>query len=717
MKLRTLLTALLCLALCVVFCVSCNQNRPPEPHALDDPYYYVSPDGDDSNPGTEKAPFATINAAKKAISERGADAPKIPITVRIMAGTYKIDQCIEFGESDGGTEAAPIVYEAFGGEVIITGGMSLKGSDFGPLTEEERSRLHGDAVDKVLKLDLTKYGLTKDDWGELSVTGTYNTGNMYDDGIVSPPWCELFINDERHTLARYPNEGYLTTTSPIEEGDALMPMTKDPEYTDAEWWALRNPKGDINGIDHDTAVRAAAWATLDGVWMFGYPRFDWADMSSPVTAIDPEANSMSTKYVSIYGLKENAHYYFYNVFEELDTPGEWYLNRETGELYVYSNANLAEAEITLSLHSDSLIRSSAANYLTFRGITFTSTRGGDALNLRGSNLKLENCVIKNVAGNAVQMVGSNNYIGGCEIYAIGCGGIVLDGGDRATLTPSGTVVENNHIHHFGQIYRTYSPALSVPGVGHVIRGNVIHDAPHMAIGFGGNDNIFEYNEIYSVCLESDDAAAIYGGKDFTAQGNIFRYNYFHDIYSIAEASAGVFAIYCDDAMGGSIVEHNVFRNCQGAQFYHGGHNMIFRENLIIDKTEKSICSVRLHSYAYPEDLYPGGVHEQNLNKVPYTNEIWTERFPQVQEYLTWTIREQSFPHYCDISNNIIINHLPIETNFTWDKEIRQNKIDNNLFLDTTPEADLGKLCEEVLSTLMEGFDAIPFSQIGSNRTK
>jgi hypothetical protein len=31
------------------------------------------------------------------------------------------------------------------------------------------------------------------------------------------------------------------------------------------------------------------------------------------------------------------HYYIENIFEELDTPGEWYLDHDTSTLYVYPN--------------------------------------------------------------------------------------------------------------------------------------------------------------------------------------------------------------------------------------------------------------------------------------------------------------------------------------------------------------------------------------------
>ena len=51
--------------------------------------------------------------------------------------------------------------------------------------------------------------------------------------------------------------------------------------------------------------------------------------------------------------------------------------------------------------------------------------------------------------------------------------------------------------------------LDLDGVGNRVAHNLIHHAPHQAIGFGGNDHVIEFNEIHNVCYESNDAGAIY----------------------------------------------------------------------------------------------------------------------------------------------------------------------------------------------------------------
>ena len=65
---------------------------------------------------------------------------------------------------------------------------------------------------------LKKLGLTKADWGNSSPIGSYNTGDRYDNADTSAMSCELFFNDTRMKLARYPDAEYLYTVKPVREG-------------------------------------------------------------------------------------------------------------------------------------------------------------------------------------------------------------------------------------------------------------------------------------------------------------------------------------------------------------------------------------------------------------------------------------------------------------------------------------------------------------------
>ncbi|MBR5445938.1 MAG: right-handed parallel beta-helix repeat-containing protein, partial [Clostridia bacterium] len=489
--------------------------------------YYISPNGCDANPGNREAPFATFDAARLAVQQHKGEAA----TVTVLAGSYRIDT-LRFTEADSGSPECPVTYEAEG-TVLLIGGLPLSADDFEPLTTEEKKRLHGDAVEKVVKADLKKYGLTRRDWGEICAIGSHGSANKYDGAVTSPMWCELFVNDTRMEIARYPDEGFLYTEDVIREGKCKEP-TGQARLTDAEWRALRNPIGDIRRIDADTAERVKNWKSFDDVWTYGYPKYNWADESTPITALDPVERTMETTYVSIFGAREHAPYYFFNVLEELDVPGEWYLDRENGILYLYPPTDLYTADICLSLSAVPLLKLENVTDVTFRGFTFMATRS-DAMEIAGSRITIDGCEIKNVAGWAVSVNGNACTVKNCSIHHTGQGGIRINGGDRMNLTSSENRILNNHIHHIAEIYRTYRPGVSISGVNCLVAHNCIHDSAHMAISFSGNEHIIEYNEIHSVCKIADDSSAIYAGRDYTTCGNVIRYNYFHDMSSDAAA--------------------------------------------------------------------------------------------------------------------------------------------------------------------------------------
>ena len=675
--------------------------------------FYVALNGNDGNAGTKEHPFATITRARDAVRGQIRQGLREPITVLVKEGVYYTGN-ITLDETDSGTEEFPITYEAVG-NVVLNGGIQLCARMFEPLTREEKSRLHGLAAENVLRVDLHKLGISRRDYGEMCVTGSHHTGDRYDGAVLSPLWCELFVNDMRQTIARYPNEGFLYTEAPVREGDGLESKITGKviyRYTLEEWEKKRNPVSDIYGLDADTAKRAATWKTLRDVWMFGYPTWNWAGMSTPIVRIDGEKGEMETQMVSRYGMKSHAPYYFYNVFEELDTPGEWYLNRDTGFLYLYPPCPLSEAEITLSLLTESILTMKNVSYVRIKGLTFSATRA-DALTLTGNHLTVENCTVKNIAENAMVIKGDHIRVCGCEMHHLGRGGVVIDGGDRVTLTPSYNILENNHVHHISEIFTTYQPAFSLNGVGNLCRNNLIHDSTHMAIYFSGNDHVIEYNEIHDVCKTADDSSAVYAGRDYSTQGTVIRFNYFHDIKSVAKNEVGVYAVYCDDNLGKCTIVQNVFVRCQSALLLHGGHNMTFRGNVIAEACPKTKNALLFGRYHYWDDLLPEGLHMKRLNEVPWQSEIWLKAYPQIAEYLSWhPEHEQRFPHYADISGNVIIDHAPIETNFAWDDPRYKNKMENNVYLENVPMRDLGYLCRKYLPETVADFQPIPFENIG-----
>ena len=183
--------------------------------------------------------------------------------------------------------------------------------------------------------------------------------------------------------------------------------------------------------------------------------------------------------------------------------------------------------------------------------------------------------------------------------------------------------------------------------------------------------------------------------------------------SEADNHIGIFGMYCDDNLGGCTIVGNVFEHCQSALLLHGGHDMVFSNNLIIGACPKSAVSVFFHAYGYWHDLEEGGTHGENLALVPWQSEVWRRAYPHLAEYLTWDPEtEQRYPHYCTLSNNVTIAHKPWHMNFAWDDERFHNRMEDNTVLDEMPKEDLLTLCREVLPAEIPGFAPIPLEKMG-----
>ncbi len=587
--------------------------------------FYVSTKGDDSNPGTKSSPFLTIEKAVDAV--RNTDkTDKNGITVLIETGEYSVNALSLSGlNSD---ENCPVAFIGYGnGETVINAGIALSTKDFSTADSypEIADRLSIDA-ENVLVLDLTKapYNLTASDWGRLYPIGTYNTAGDYQGDTTGPVYSELFVNDKRQTLARYPDEGYLYTGEVLQTGIEIS--TPD---------ANGDPATDKYRISDDLAKRIASWQDKESVWMYGYWKYDWADGSSPIGSFSESEKTLSPKYRSFYGTKEDAPYYFYNCLEELTAAGEWYLDRETGLLCVYAPENKDTATYNLSLSLSPAITVNA-DYVTLDSLTVKGSRH-NGIEIYGNNNTVTNCKIINVSYGAIVANGNNNTFSHNEIAHVGGGGISVTGGDKTTLTKGNNLVTNNIIHDWGEIYRTYRYAVDFGGVGNVCSNNEMYNAPHGAVTYDGNLHVFEYNLIYNVCLLSDDAGAIYAGRSWISYGNVIRYNLIHSIGADGHKPDG---IYLDDALSGQTVYGNVLINIPKYAIHAGGgRDNCIENNLIVNAGEQAI---KYDDRARDGALNGGWFNEHvaentgdmwsGLRSSPYKTEAWLDAFPQYKNF-------------------------------------------------------------------------------------
>ena len=630
---------------------------------VDDADFYVSPDGSDDNDGSFEKPLATIEKARdlvRATDKTGRNG----VTVALKAGEYRVKGVV-FTAEDGGTESCPVTYCACGdGEVILNGGVTLDPALFQPVTDDAQlARLSGEAKTRVVCLDLGSVGIAAEDCGKLYAIGTYHTAAKYTGDTVGPIYAELFCNDERMQLARYPDEGWLY----LENNDCIVRdgvhCLSGPSIANPDWDGATDPESEVYRLPEDVTARVAGWKTVDDVWCFNYFSNDWADASAPIKMFDAASCEMQLKYTSFYGQRiDHSPYYFYNCFEELTAPGEWYLDRAANVLYLFPPENFGEATLDLSLTTQPILTVDHADHLTFSGFTLKGTRG-DAVSVTGSGNTLRGCVIKNVGGNAVVAEGTDNLVTGCEITRTGMGGITLTGGDTETLTPGNNRADNNLIHDWAEIYRTYQPAVTLNGVGNICSHNEIYNAAHEAITYGGNNHVIEYNEIRDVCLQSNDAGAIYAGASWVMYGNVIRFNCIYDLGGNGYRPNG---IYMDDALSGQTIYGNLLVNVpMRALHLGGGRDLTVYNNIIVNTNDTAIqYDARAYNigwFTLTDESNPGGIKmTRALLESPRNAEAWKKAFPQMQRITedfdaTEDPGYAANPAYSKVTGNLIVN--------------------------------------------------------------
>jgi hypothetical protein len=557
--------------------------------------FHVASNGNDSNSGTEAQPFATLAKAQNAVRQwRRSGATTGGATVYLHGGRYEITQPMSLTDEDSGTQDAPVVWQNFKGEnVVLSGGRTIR--DFRAVTDASvLARLPESGRGNVLQADLKAAGVT--DFGDVASTGKR---------------AELFFDTCPMTLARWPNEGF-TQVVDVVGGQPIV---------------SHGIQGDAVGRFVYSGDQPGRWSNEPEVWVSGYWFWDWADARQRVKSIDSASRTIELAAPHHnYGYRKGQRYYAFNILAELDSPGEWYLDRQNGLIYFWPPSTDHETSVTLSM-TPTLFSLSTASWITLRGVLLEATRETAIQIDGGTGVRIEGCVIRNTGMWGVSINGGTNHgVSGCDLFQIGEGGISLNGGDRNSLMPGEHFAENNHIHHFSRLVRTYRPAVGLQGVGQRVSHNVIHNAPHTAILLSGNEHLIEFNEIHHVCEETGDVGAFYMGRDWTMRGNVVKHNYFHNLSG--PGLHGAMAVYLDDAASGTTVFGNVFYRAGRAAFIGGGRDNIVENNVFVE------CEPSVHLDArgmgwMRETAEPGGFMDKRLDEVPYRQPPWSNRYPEL----------------------------------------------------------------------------------------
>ncbi|MCQ2463769.1 MAG: right-handed parallel beta-helix repeat-containing protein, partial [Clostridia bacterium] len=330
-----------------------------------------------------------------------------------------------------------------------------------------------------------------------------------------------------------------------------------------------------------------------------------------------------------------------------------------------------------------------------------------------------------VAGDAIHIDGYDNLAYANEITRTGKGGIYLNGGDRETLTPGNNKADNNYIHHWSEIAQTYQPACSLGGVGNICSHNEMHDSPHEAITYSGNNHVIEYNNIHDVCLLTDDAGAIYAGRRWDFYGTVIRYNAVYNLGSDGHRPCG---IYMDDALSGQTIYGNLLVNIPSIALHlGGGRDLAVYNNIVVNCNDRSISYddraregvVNNGWFAHSRNKDMEGGMWQLLYQSPWQTDIWKKAYPQMQKFSddfgnTETPDFVPNPAYSNVNKNIIVNipgtvgNIADSANrfsLVADNTVYKLKNRDNIFEDAANG-------NYTLKNTPDGFEQLPFAQIG-----
>jgi len=690
-------------------------------------YFYVSSSGKDSNPGSIEKPFASLEKARKEVRKILSKENSISVTVYLRGGNYFIKNSVVFDSLDSGTGDNAVTYTSYNNETVsFSGGISIP-VKYATAVKDDLvlNRFPPGAKNKIFQVDLKKLGIK--DFGRLTPRGFARP--------YQPAPMELFCNKRAMQLARYPNDSLIPLGKVLDAGS--IPRNGD--------FSHRGGKFQFSIDEPDR------WSAAKDIWISGFFRYGYADDAVQIADLDLKNKTISTKQETLYGFESGKNFqrwFAYNLLEEIDRPGEYYIDRTSGVLYFYGPEEELKT-IDVSMLEEPLVQLKNSSFIHFKGISFECSRGMGVYIEKGNDNRIDSCVFRNLGivgicvGKGIEPfaelthegdgtpasaklgslmnymykhttfdreAGTGHIISNCEIYNTGAGGISLGGGDRLTLKKGNNQVVNCNIHDFNRLDRSYKAGINIDGVGNVIRNCEIFNCPGSAILLHGNDHMIEYNSIHHAVTDGDDMGAIYYGRDPSEQGNKVQYNFFHHI---GNDHGLLVSVYHDDGACGMEVTGNIFYLAgRYSVLIGGGSDNVYRNNIFIESSTAFHLDNRLMGWA-KANVDKDGIFQKRLEAVNYKQAPYAVAYPKLKNYFE---DSPALPKRNFIENNVFVNVKQMHNGTPQWSYVGNNYFtcDESIFVDYE-QMDFSLRSSADVFKILPGFKQIPFNEIGPHK--
>ena len=642
---------------------------------MDGQKIFVSTVGDDSGDGSEEEPLRTLEKAIDVANEMREDSDKL-IEILLREGTYSVTNTIKIINSQ--KDDSLLKISAYQDEkVTINAGVDIPLSAMNIADSDFTNAI----IDKPNAGSVLQYNLKDaqiEDFGEISLRG-----HLISDEKEAQ--AELSLNGEVQKLAGWPNGEYTGLIKPIDSNE----------------YGKRTKSGIANGcsfkVNYD---RPSQWSKPEQAWLSGTIGPNYEFDYYPVSRFDSKEKRVYLSRGALEKYYTEPYYRFENVPEELDEPGEYYIDRQSGMLYFYPPEDAPkDSVLTITMSTptldvsrkapNSMFRIENSKNIVFENLIFKGGRGSAITGKNNSNIKFINCEINSFGENGIRFDASTDItISDCKIHDVGQDGILfVSCGNYQTLSPSNIVVSNNDIYNFARLERSYKTGIDFGYrcVGATAANNHIHNGPHAGMIFYGVNNDIYGNEFDHLVTEFSDMDALYCNNSSYPweRGNKIHNNYFHDIGKSSmngRHQINVRAIRTDNRGCGLNIYENLFYNIGdggngngnngiGAITAEGTRNRIFN-NLFVDCNEAYFNTLQYKEIETADDgtLYPDTIINSSGVEVANTINgakvadlkkqmekylpVYGKQFPELYNYF---YEHPNMSRTNEFKNNMIIN--------------------------------------------------------------